>query len=187
MFELYRSHLTNIGTVAEVWIDKNARLCKKYYRLDSMTASGNPTIYKSMEKLTKFFTNEVQWSTALKSPHILELYEYGELPAGTGYYILQEYIGPDLLTVHLENKLHDLYPDIVDQLEDIFSIFKQHNIYKLNTTLCNMTGENGKIKMFDFKYTQTRTFANRVTEEYSITEWLTKIDPLIADRLFKYI
>jgi hypothetical protein len=50
-----------------------------------------------------------------------------------------------------------------------------------------MTGANGKIKMFDFKYTQCRTPENHAKEKYSITEWLTKIDPSIADRLLKYI
>ena len=66
-------------------------------------------------------------------------------------------------------------------------MLQEHNIYKLNSTLCNMTGANGKIKMFDFKYTQLRTPENHAKEKYSITEWLTKINPSIADRLLKYI
>jgi len=176
-----------IGSAAEVWIDKDAKLCKKYYRPDSIIANGNTTKYHSMEKLTRFFNNEVQWSTALESPHVLQLYEYGGLPEDAGYYILQEDIGPDLLTVYLTGQLHTLYPDIIKQVEHMFSILQEHNIYKLNSTLCNMTGANGKIKMFDFKYTQCRTPENHAKEKYSITEWLTKIDPSIADRLLKYI
>ena len=176
-----------IGSAAEVWIDKDAKLCKKYYRLDSIVASGNTTKYQSMEKLTRFFNNEVQWSTALESPNVLKLYEYGELPDDAGYFILQEYIGPDLLTVYETGQLHVLYPDIIEQVEHMFSILQEHNIYKLNSTLSNMTGVNGKIKMFDFKYTQRRTLENQEKEKYSITEWLTKIDPFIADRLVKYI
>lgn len=187
MFELYRTTLMGIGSAAEVWVDKDAKLCKKYYRPDSIIANGNTTKYHSMEKLTRFFNNEVQWSTALESPHVLQLYEYGELPEDAGYYILQEYIGPDLLTVYLTGQLHTLYPDIIEQVEHMFSILQEHNIYKLNSTLCNMTGANGKIKMFDFKYTQYRTPENHAKEKYSITEWLTKIDPSIADRLLKYI
>ena len=187
MFELYRTSLMGIGSAAEVWIDKDAKLCKKYYRLDSIVASGNTTKYQSMEKLTRFFNNEVQWSTALESPHVLKLYEYGELPKDAGYFILQEYIGPDLLTVYETGQLHVLYPDIIKQVEHMFSILQEHNIYKLNSTLSNMTGVNGKIKMFDFKYTQRRTLENQEKEKYSITEWLTKIDPFIADRLVKYI
>lgn len=176
-----------IGSAAEVWIDKDAKLCKKYYRPDSIIANGNRTQYRSMEKLSRFFNNEVQWSTKLQSPHVLQLYEYGELPEAAGYYILQEYIGPDLLTVYLTGQLHTLYPDIIEQVEHMFSILQEHNIYKLNNTLSNMVGENGKIKMFDFKYTQLRTQENQSKERYSITEWLTKIDPSITDRLLKYI
>ena len=187
MFELYRTSLMGIGSAAEVWIDKDAKLCKKYYRLDSIVASGNTTKYQSMEKLTRFFNNEVQWSTALESPNVLKLYEYGELPKDAGYFILQEYIGPDLLTVYETGQLHVLYPDIIEQVEHMFSILQEHNRYKLNSTLSNMTGVNGKIKMFDFKYTQRRTLENQEKEKYSITEWLTKIDPFIADRLVKYI
>ena len=187
MFELYRTTMMGIGSAAEVWIDKDAKLCKKYYRPDSIIANGNMTKYQSMEKLTRFFNNEVQWSTALQSPYVLKLYEYGELPEAAGYYILQEYIGSDLLAVYMTGQLHTLYPDIIEQVEHMFSILQEHNIYKLNSTLCNMTGANGKIKMFDFKYTQLRTPENKAKEQYSITEWLTKIDPSIADRLLKYI
>ena len=187
MFELYRTTLMGIGSAAEVWIDKDAKLCKKYYRPDSIIVNGNTTKYHSMEKLTRFFNNEVQWSTALESPNVLKLYEYGELPKDAGYFILQEYIGPDLLTVYETGQLHVLYPDIIEQVEHMFSILQEHNIYKLNSTLSNMTGVNGKIKMFDFKYTQRRTLENQEKEKYSITEWLTKIDPFIADRLVKYI
>lgn len=176
-----------IGSAAEVWIDKEAGLCKKYYRLDSIVSNGNKTLYQSMDKLSRFFNNEVQWATALKSPYVLELYEYGELPESTGYYILQEYAGPDLFTTYMTGQLHILYPDIIEQVEHMFSILKEYNIYKLNNTLSNMAGSNGKIKMFDFKYTQTRTPANQEKERYSITEWLTKIDPSIGDRLLKYI
>ena len=187
MFELYRTSLMGIGSAAEVWIDKDAKLCKKYYRPDSVIANGNTTKYQSMETLTRFFNNEVQWSTTLQSPNVLKLYEYGELPEAAGYYILQEYIGPDLLTVYMAGQLHILYPDIIEQVEHMFSILQKHNIYKLNSTLCNMTGADGKIKMFDFKYTTRRTLANQEKEKYSITEWLTKIDPSITDKLLKYI
>lgn len=187
MFELYRTSLIGIGNASEVWIDKDANLCKKYYRTDSIVANGNTTKYQSMETLTKFFNNEVQWSTTLQSPNVLKLYEYGELSNDAGYYILQEYIGPDLLTVYMAGQLHTLYPDIIEQVEHMFAILQEHDIYKLNNALSNMVGANGKIKMFDFKYTQLRILENQEKEKYSITEWLTKIDPLIVDRLVKYI
>ena len=187
MFELYRTSVIGIGSAAEVWIDKDAKLCKKYYRPDSIVADGNTTKYQSMETLTKFFNNEVQWSTTLQSPNVLKLYEYGKLPEDAGYYILQEYLGPDLLTVYMARQLHTLYPDIVEQVEHMFAILQEHDIYKLNNALSNMVGANGKIKMFDFKYTKRRTLENQEKEKYSITEWLTKIDSSIGNKLFKYI
>lgn len=186
MFELHRS-TNSEGSLAEVWIDKNSKLCKKYYKPNGITISGKPNEYDSIETVTKLFNNEVYWSTKLKSDLVLETYEYGKLNNNEGFYILQEYVGPDLLTYYKNENLHQLFPDIVVQVENMFEWFQINGIYKTNNALSNMTGINGKIKAFDFKYAEHRTDKNKDKEINSIEQWISKIDPTIKYRLMKYL
>ena len=144
--------------------------------------------FQKLDKITKFFNNEIIWSSKLAdSGKALRIYEYGKLPEDSGYYLIQEYIGPDLFTVFMAGKLHSLYPNIQSQVEDMFKLLQAHNMHKLNFTLSNLAGHNGIIKMFDFKYARHRTAASKELELYAITEWLTKIDSNITDKLTPYI
>jgi len=186
MFELLTIS-TSDGSLAEVWVDKDAGICKKYYKPNSITVSGDMTLYKSMDLISKFFYNEIYWTTKLKSEYILETYEYGELKDCPGFYILQEYKGPDLLTYHINNTLLIEFPDIVEQLEEMFKFFQKHDVYKKNNALSNLTGSYGKIKAFDFKYAEKRTDKNKHQEINSINKWISKVDVDIKDRLLPYI
>jgi hypothetical protein len=180
MFELFLNENGGDGTLAEVWIDKEAKLCKKFYRLDSITIKNRHPILLANAEITfdllqKAYTTEVFWSTKLKSNYVVELYEHGKLPNDQGFYILQEYIAPDLLIQHHEHGLYNLYPDFDEQLIEMFIFFKEHNVYKLNNALANMTGANGKIKTFDFKYTKIREADLRNNELASVEWWIAAV------------
>lgn len=186
MFELLTSS-TSQGTLAEVWIDKSANQCRKYYKPAAVTASGKKTTYIDFEQITHFFEQEVYWSSNIVSEYTIETYDAGQLTDGPGYFILQEYIGPDLLTHYIAGTLFEEYPTIIDQIEEMFILFKKHNVYKKNNSLSNMSGRDGKIKAFDFKYTSLRDISGWHDEHHSITTWLSKIDPDIKNRLIQYL
>jgi hypothetical protein len=100
-----------------------------------------------------------------------------------GYYIIQEWVGPDLLFYHKNKTLHEKFPNIKEQIIELFELFKEHDMYKMNNAMSNLTGVNGKIKAFDFKYSTARAPEHRDYEYYTITEWISKIDPSLCEIL----
>lgn len=192
MFDLFLKDDGGDGTLAEVWIDKEANLCKKFYKTNSITVKNRHPLWvpenNSFEIIKYHYLNEVNWSTKLKSKFILELYDHGELPNNNGFYILQEYIGPDLLIQDNNYGIYNLYPDLDDQLEEMFAFFQQHDIYKFNHAFSNLTGANGKIKSFDFKHALNRRPEFRKNEIMSLEKWINpKVNLTLMPKLIRYI
>lgn len=170
--------------MAEVWIDHAQGLCKKIYKPTSITIKGRPPLHTKEEKITALYETEIKWTSELQYDCILRTYEHGPLTDEFGYYIIQEYVGPDLLHYYEQRSgLSKVIPDASDQLVEMFTIFKQHSLYKCNNAMCNLTQKNGRIKAFDFKYSVTRSPDMLHWEVKSINEWLSKIDPNIMQRL----
>lgn len=192
MFEIYHNENGSRGSMSEVWIDKNSNLVKKYYKLNGKTVKNRAPLHNTLAEITNLYQNEIFWVNKLKSKYLLETYEHGPLPDGDGYYILQEWGGPDLLQYRNED-LPTIFPNINDQLEEMFAFFKDNNVYKLNNAKCNLTGSNGKLRCFDFKYaaarnpTTRKTFGHIQQELRSISDWIGVIDPALIPRLQKYV
>ena len=189
MFKLFQKDNGSRGSAAEVWIDEDAGLCKKFYKPDSITITGNKPVESSIERITSLFNTEIHWSTKLKSDMVIELYEYGELKDELGFYLIQEWVNPDLLTwyKHDSTRLNHILPDASEQIIEIFKFFKENNIYKINNAMANMTHKNGKIKVFDFKYSSERREGKRDLEIYSINTWVSKIDPNLNNILLDLV
>lgn len=188
MFELYQTDNGSRGSLAEVWIDRDARLVKKKYKPDGITIRGGQPLHQPMDQISSLFKNEIYWSERLTGKHVLKIYEHGELKNEPGFYILQEYVGPDLL--HYYNSKYGLDPSIknpVDQLLEMFAFFKENDVYKLNNAMCNLTNDNGVIRAFDFKYAIRRSPTVRAMEIYSIETWLSKIDEKLPALLSEYV
>lgn len=187
MFELYQTKGGSRGSAAEVWIDKDLRLVKKFYKPTGITITGGPPYHQTMDEITALFNNEIYWSDRLKGDHTLEVYEYGRLKDGLGFYLLQEYVGPDLLYYYDDNKLRPDVKNPVEQIVDMFTFFKEKDVYKLNNAMCNLTNDNGRIRAFDFKYAVHRSPDKRQDEIYSINSWLSKIDSNLPHILLEYL
>jgi hypothetical protein len=189
MFKLFQKNNGSRGSAAEVWIDEDAGLCKKFYKPDSITITGGKPFEPSIERITSLFNTEIYWSTKLKSDMVIELYEYGELKNEPGFYLIQEWTNPDLLTwyKHEGTRLNHIIPDASEQMVEIFKFFKENNIYKINNAMSNMTHKNGKIKVFDFKYSFERSQDKRDLEIYSIDTWVSKIDPNLSNILLDLV
>lgn len=187
MFTKFYRDWGSRGSLAEVWIDESAGLCKKLYKPDGITFRGTPSQHSDYAEVESLYKNEVHWSLTLPSDVAVKLIDHGTLENNKGFFIVQEYVGPDLLTYFSNNTLFEHFPDIVDQLESMFSTFKQFDVYKINNALSNLTGSNGKIKAFDFKYARVRCAEGKKYEEHSIDEWLSKIHPTLKEKLLAYI
>jgi len=132
------------------------------------------------------YENEIYWSNLLAGDLVLKIYEHGELKTEPGFYILQEYAGPDLLHYY-DKKVLKCIDDPINQLIDMFKFFKEKNVYKLNNAMSNLTNDGGRIRAFDFKYAVSRTTETRLLEIESINKWLSKIDHSLKDILLEFV
>jgi hypothetical protein len=186
MYELYQSKNSR-GSIAEVWIDVDAKLCKKYYKVDGITCQGRRPVFNDIDAIYEKFENEIYWSKRLRSPYVLELYEHGELTDTEGFYLIQEYHGPDLMYYNHEKTLHTEFPDMNEQLIEMFKFFKEKNVHKINNSLTNIVGMNGKIKAFDFKYAVERSPITTHLELNGIQKWLAVMDRKLPLLLQEYV
>lgn len=188
MYELQQNMHGSRGSMAEVYIDIDAGLCKKIYKPDGVTITGGKPLHTEPSRVRELFENEIRWSTALRSDQTIEILEHGELPDGGGYYLIQEYLGPDLLKLYNSGEFVPFnIPDLHDQMIEMFQRFKRFNIYKWNNAMSNLTIANGRIKAFDFKYAVERLPEHRDYELYTLRTWISKIDPRLPGILEPYI
>ena len=184
MFEKYVPEIGSRGSLGEIWIDTEAKLVKKLFKPNAISIKNRPAFHRKIEDITNLYNNEIFWTTKLKSQYLVETYEHGELKDEEGYYILQEYAGPDLLYNELKNSTEL----IVDQLDEMFSFFKEKEVYKINNAKCNLTmTRDGQLKCFDFKYAVPRNSKKTMLELLSVKRWLSNIDESVMPRLSKHI
>ena len=188
MYEMLLRPNGSPKSMGEIWIDRDNGLVKKYFKPDSITIQGKTPWTSDIDEIRKCFEREIYWTNRLRSDLLLETYEHGDLPDGTGYYLIQEYGGPDLsYSYDPEHRLSHIIPDITHQIVEMFKLFKHHNMHKTNNAMSNLVAVNGRLKVFDFKYAQRRTAMSRMREFRSINEWLSKIDTNLPYLLEEYI
>jgi serine/threonine-protein kinase len=87
------------GGMGEVWRAKHASLVRpaaiKLMRPRSFFAGSAVDV----DQLTRRFQQEAQATALLKSPHTVAVYDYGETPDGTLYYVMELLDGEDLETL----------------------------------------------------------------------------------------
>jgi hypothetical protein len=187
MLKLFQNHNGSRGSLGEIWIDEELGIVKKILKPDGITIKGTPPYHTDINEIAALYENENYWATRLQGNMVVKTHEFGRLVNEQGFYIIQEYLGPDLMFYYRNNTLHQLFPTITDQIVDMFAHFKEHNVHKINNALSNLTGANGRIKAFDFKYATTRTPASHDNELYSIKQWVSKINPELVTILANYI
>lgn len=188
MFEKYipTTAFSSRGSLGEVWIDKEAKLVKKIFKPNAISIKNRPTFHRKIEDITNLYNNEIFWTTKLKSKFLVETYEHGPLTNEEGFYLIQEYAGPDLL--HYELKTINAFPNIVEQLDEMFMFFKENEVYKINNAKCNLSmSDDGQLKCFDFKYAVPRDSKKTTLELLSVKRWLYNIDDSVVNRLSKHI
>lgn len=163
-----------LGRIASVFLNDDKTLVKRYFLPGGITVNGNPT--KETEEYINF-KFETECAILREFEGLWFMPELVEINTDEKYTI-QEYCGPDLLTAGFDGIEY-----IEDQVVEIFEYISNAGYYKLNGSTSNMTHRNGRIIMFDFKYTRRKDDFFRQHEEYAIDTWLSDISPTIVPRL----
>lgn len=174
----YKDAKWHMGTLVSVYLNEDKTLIKRCFNPNGITVCGKPTD-QSKEYIEEKWLTETHYLTKLQlMPWVPELVaiDYQQR------YIIQRYYGPDLIIRGYED-----IPDIEDQVVNIYKIFKDMDVYKLNCSLSNMTVHNNQVIMFDFKYMRPRTADLKPYAEYEIDTWLSKISPTIGLKLKELI
>ena len=53
MYNLYQTQLGSRGSLAEVWINKEQKIVKKYYKIDGITIKGGKPYHNTIEEINK--------------------------------------------------------------------------------------------------------------------------------------
>ena len=177
MFQKYTTKHDGVGTVVDVEIDYNANIIKRSFHEGSVTVNGTQHEYKN-DEVTEFFENEIYWLQELKSKWVPELIDIDYAKKE----ILQKYYGPCLLDSYKNKKYLIYVPDIKKQIIEMYTFFKEKNVYKRNGSLSNLTHNNGQLIAFDFKWAKQRPKGKKM-EIFSYDTWLVKIDKTLPAKL----
>ena len=85
MYQLYLNNESSRGSLAEVWIDKEAKLVKKLYKPTGITIKNKPPLFQDIKEIEAMYTNECKWLYRLQSDKVVRLYEHGELKDEEGF------------------------------------------------------------------------------------------------------
>jgi RIO-like serine/threonine protein kinase len=167
------------GTIAEVYINKDQTLIKKEYKVGGITVSGHPTQYTE-EQINNAFHNEAYWLETLEGKWVPELI------SAEDNIIVQKYYGTDLLDQYMSGTLHKNIPNLKEQVIEMYTFFKENNVFKRNGSLSNLTVHNNQLIAFDFKWAKERPEGIDL-EMRSYNEWLCKIDKSLPEILKEMI
>lgn len=174
LYTPYKNSSFDIGRISSVYLNEDKTLIKRCFGLHGITANGKISTLDKDYVDQKWLTETTHLNKFQYMDWVPELLEINYVHR----YTIQRYYGPDLIIAGFED-----IPDIEDQIVSIYEYFKSLNVYKLNGALANMTKNNGRVIMFDFKYMRPRTPEMKPHAEYEIDEWLSKISPTIVPRL----
>ena len=144
------------GGMGEVWLAEHRMLARpaavKLIRTDALQGSSEST-----EHTHKRFEREAKATARLRSPHTVELYDYGRTPDGTCYYVMEFLEGLDFETLierfgplPAERVIH-LLVQACESLEDAHSSGLLHrDIKPANMFTCKLGTSHDFVKVLDF-------------------------------------
>lgn len=181
----------NKVSMPDVYIDYDAGLIKRHFVVNGSTCEKQPKEFTEQE-ITDLFNNEVYWLDELESKWIPETISIDNETQT----IIQKYYGPCLL--EWKPKLHEVVPDIEEQIIEMYKFFKLHSVYKCNGSLSNLTYHNGQVIAFDFKWAKHYSDTRPVTSLYdsptglmmeikTYEDYLSKINDSLPETLKKIL
>ena len=166
MFQKFNNNLFEY-TLVNVEIDHINNLIKRTFSDKLPNTSGliNPR-NKTTSEITQMFENEIYWLTKLEgSKFIPELVSYDSVTQN----VIQKYYEPSCL---ITNKKPS-----VDEILELYSFFKEQQLFKINGSLSNMSYNGSQLIAFDFKHAISSNRKDKIEYEYfTFDSYLSKID-----------
>ena len=175
---LPKNKMGELGRVCHVTLDSSKSYIKRTYTSKMPCVNGkiNPYNYTEQE-IKNFFLNDVKWTTVLDEHYVLKPIDIDYKEQSITY----PYYGLDLYTD--EEKFTSIR-DFKQQILEMYTYFKEANIFKGNGARCNMVLCEGRIKAFDFKWARLRP-ENIKLELMSYEIWLKGADQSLEYELKK--
>lgn len=153
-------------TLVNVQIDEEAGLVKRTFShlLPNVSGLINPR-NKTAEEVTKMFNTEIYWLDRLNgSKFVPELisYDYERQE------VVQKYYEPSCLLTRKKPS--------IDQILELYTFFKSHDMFKINGSLSNMSYNGNQLIAFDFKHAIHSNPEKIEYEYFSFDSYLSKID-----------
>ena len=168
----------DLGRMCHVTIDEANSTITREFTISKVTAAGkiNPFNY-TLATVKDAFNNDVYWTTQLDSKYVLKplSIDYKNLS------ITYPYHGTDL---YHDYKKFTSIKDFKQQIIEMYTYFKEQNIFKGNGSRSNLVLVDGKVKAFDFKWTRRRP-SNIKLELMSYELWLKNTDSTLEYELKK--
>ena len=177
VWEKFITSNSGIGTVVDVSIDYTSGLVKRKFDVNTITVEGKAHEY-TKDQVQACFDRDVHWSNVLKSKWVPELIHV-DIAQRT---IIQKYYNSCLLDYPPIKDITKTFPQLEEQIIEMYTFFKKHNVFKNNGSLSNLTHNEDQIIAFDFKWATKRP-EGLENELHSYDTWLSKISNTLPQKL----
>lgn len=174
-WEVYKTQHKGVGTLCEVYLNKEDGLIKRKFLNNGITVSGKETRFSEKE-VEDFFQNEIKWLKRLESPWLPKTVDINHKEQS----ITQEFYNEDLLC--FKSRVFEIVPDLIEQVLEMHRFFKKMNVFKRNGSLSNLTWNGAQLIAFDFKWANERP-EGLSKEVYSYENYFVKIHPDLPSKL----
>jgi eukaryotic-like serine/threonine-protein kinase len=161
-----------VGGMAEVWRANHRMLRRpaavKLIRPKVLVDHGPA----DSERLLRLFTREVRTTASLRSPHTIQIYDFGITREGAFYYVMELLDGVDLMTLverfgaQPEERVASLMKQVCHSLREAHARnFVHRDIKPANVLTCAVGGDYDFVKVLDFGLVLDRHLTSEELED----------------------
>jgi serine/threonine-protein kinase len=161
-----------VGGMAEVWRANHRMLRRpaavKLIRPKVLIDHGPA----DSERLLRLFTREVRTTASLRSPHTIQVYDFGITREGAFYYVMELLDGIDLMTLverfgpQPAERIASLMQQVCHSLREAHALnFVHRDIKPANILTCTVGGDYDFVKVLDFGLVLDRHLTSQELED----------------------
>lgn len=161
-----------VGGMAEVW-----RANHRMLRRPAAVKLIRPKVLLDhgpvdSERLLRLFTREVRTTASLRSPHTIQVYDFGITREGAFYYVMELLDGLDLMTLverfgpQPAERVANLMKQVCHSLREAHALnFVHRDVKPANILTCNLGGDYDFVKVLDFGLVLDRHLTSEELED----------------------